>query len=54
MAVQSGKFGEVIKHNAAARDFASSPLHHVEQGLGVIDVGNDDSVARLVTCLEQP
>ena len=38
MAVQSGKFTEVIKHNAAAREFASSPLHHVEQGLGVIEV----------------
>lgn len=38
MAVQSGKFTEVIKHNAAAREFAGSPLHHVEQGLGVIEV----------------
>ena len=40
MAVQSGKFTEVIKHNAAAREFASSPLHHVEQGLGVIEVSS--------------
>lgn len=40
MAMKSGKYGDVIRHLGSAREFSSSPLHHVEQGLISIEVSS--------------
>lgn len=48
MAVRSGKFTDVLKHHASAREFSSSPMHHVEQGLSVIDVSRRATFGQLL------